>query len=531
MRRLCMNHSVPSTNRPGERDRVRSDRSGHPRPQAMIGFYLGALVCGLLGAGCAALTNPALPGIPVRLLPEELRGKSVEGMETIPLNLLGQPQPDAYRVGPNDVLGIWIEGILGEIGQPPPLLPPIQLDNVQLPPATGYPIQVRREGTISLPLLIQPLNVAGKTLAEVETAIRDAYESRDLLKALKEKGRARIVVSLARPRTYHILVLREDAPFPNQAIVSTQTTYGSPEYVGISRKGTGWELTIPAYNNDVLTALAKTGGLPGTDALDEVVIQRNARRGFKWDTALQDFQAHGVPGAIPHSSIIRIPLRVRHGTPLPYSAEDITLYDGDAVYIPARQERLFYTGGLLGSGQHILPRDYDLDVLEALARTRGSLLNGSFVGTLFYGSIVMPGLGQPSPTLVTVIRKLPCGGQVPITVDIARAIKNPRERILMQPGDFLILQETPEQAVVRWFTQMMDFVWIGKYIQTPWGFGTTTVSAPGGIAPATTSPVGIGIAAPQPSAGALPGTAATSSSSGVAPIGIGVTTPVNTLTR
>jgi protein involved in polysaccharide export with SLBB domain len=484
----------------------------------------------LLGAGCAALSNPALPGIPVRLLPEELRGKSVEGLETIPLNLLGQPQPEAYRVGPNDVLGIWIESVLGELGQSPPLLPPVQIDTIQLPPATGFPIQVRREGTISLPLLIQPLNVTGMTLPEVETAIRRAYESRGIL---KEKGRARIIVSLARPRTYHVLVLREDSPIPAGGIVSTQTTFGAPEYVGTSRKGTGWELTLPIYNNDVVTALAKTGGLPGSDALDEVVIQRNARRGMKWDAVIQDFQAHGVPSAIPKTPITRIPLRVPHGTPLPFGPEDITLTDGDVVYIPARQDRLFYAGGLLPAGQHLLPRDHDLDVLEAVARARGTLLNGNFAGSAFTGTLIAPGIGQPSPTALTVIRKLPGGGTINISVDLRRTVCNPRERILVQPGDFLILQETMEQGTVRYLTQMLDFVWINKYWQTPWGFGTFTASAPGGVAPATTSPVGIGIAAPVPGAGNLPGVPATATSSGsqVAPIGIGVTTPVNNLIR
>ncbi|HEY7310623.1 MAG TPA: polysaccharide biosynthesis/export family protein [Gemmataceae bacterium] len=491
---------------------TRNGRRGTAGP-----VYLVALICGLLAIGCAAVSNPALEGVPVRLLPDELRGKSVEGLKTIPLNLLGQPQPDAYRAGPNDVLGVWVEGVLGERGQAPPLLPAVQLDNVQLPQAVGFPIQVRLEGTISLPL-IQPLRVQGMTLTEIEEAIRRAYVEGGILK----QERARIIVSLARPRTYHVLVLREDSPVPNQAIVSSQTTYGSPEFIGISRKGTGWELTLPAYHNDVLTAIAKTGGLPGTDAVDAVVVQRNARRGGGWDTIIQDFNAHGVPCPIPGAPIYQIPLRIRPGTPLPIRAEDVTLQDGDVVYIPARDERLFYTGGLLPSGQHILPRDHDLDVLEALARIRGSLFNGNFAASALTGSIVQTGLGQPSPTLLTVIRKLPDGGQIPIRVDLGRAVRNPRERILVQPGDFLVLQETPGQAITRYTTQMLGFVWIGKYWQTPWGFGTTSFSVPGGTAPATVSPIGIGVAAP---------TLATGSSSSVAPIGIGVTTPVNTLGR
>jgi hypothetical protein len=41
---------------------------------------------------------------------------------------------------------------------------------------------------------------------------------------------------------------------------------------------------------------------------------------------------------------------------------------------------------------------------------------------------------------------------VPIRVDLDRAFCDPRERIIVQPQDVLILQETPCQAFVRWLT-------------------------------------------------------------------------------
>jgi protein involved in polysaccharide export with SLBB domain len=484
-------------------------------------LYLGGLLCWVLASGCAALSNPALEGIPVRLLPEELRGKSVEGMKPIPLNLLAQPQPDSYRVGPNDVLGIFVEGVLGGLDSPPPLLPPVQLDTVQLPQATGFPIQVRLDGTISLPR-IDPLRVEGMTLPEVEAAIRRVYLEKQVLTEVKGVLRARIMVSLARPRTYHILVLREDSATPSAqgAVVSSQQAYGTPEFISIARKGTGWDLNLPAYNNDVLTAIAKTGGLPGTDALDEVIVQRNARHNGSWEAIIQDFNANGVPSPIAGTPIYRIPLRIRPGQLMPIRPEDIILRDGDVLYIPARDERLFYTAGLMGPGQHIMPRDTDLDVLEAMARTRAPFLNGNFAATNLSGVNVQPGLGMPSPTLLTIIRKLPHGGQIPIRVDVAKAVRNPRERILIQPGDILVLQETPEQGIVRYVTQMVNLNWISKYWQTPWGFGSLAFSVPGGGAPATIAPIGIGVAAPTLSTG----------TSAVAPIGIGVTTPVNSLT-
>jgi hypothetical protein len=41
---------------------------------------------------------------------------------------------------------------------------------------------------------------------------------------------------------------------------------------------------------------------------------------------------------------------------------------------------------------------------------------------------------------------------VPIRVDLRKALRDPRERILVQPGDMLILQEKPCEAVARYLT-------------------------------------------------------------------------------
>src|SRR5262249_35985874 len=66
-----------------------------------------------------------------------------------------------------------------------------------------------------------------------------------------------------------------------------------------------------------------------------------------------DFGAH----------VTRIPLRLRKGQPPPFRPEDVILQNGDVVYIPSRDADVFYTGGLLFTGQYALPRDYDLGVV------------------------------------------------------------------------------------------------------------------------------------------------------------------------
>ncbi len=46
-----------------------------------------------------------------------------------------------------------------------------------------------------------------------------------------------------------------------------------------------------------------------------------------------------------------------------------------------------------------------------------------------------------------IIRKLPNGSQVPILVDLYRARKFASERILVQPGDYIVLQYTRMEAI------------------------------------------------------------------------------------
>jgi protein involved in polysaccharide export with SLBB domain len=135
-----------------------------------------AAVAGLLAAlasGCAAVTNPVADGIPVRRLPPEAFGESKADIRPVPLAALTPPPPDAYRLAPGDVLGVFVEGILGERGGQPPVRIPEQGN---LPPGIGYPIPVREDGTVPLPL-IDPLDVNGLTIAQVQERVRSAYVS------------------------------------------------------------------------------------------------------------------------------------------------------------------------------------------------------------------------------------------------------------------------------------------------------------------------------------------------------------------
>src|SRR5579875_471908 len=258
-----------------------------PREAAVLLLLLGLIA----GQGCAALSNPLANGIPVRRVPPELLGESKEGLQRLPLTVLRQPPPPAYKLAPGDVLGVWIEGVLGEKGKPPIVTErkaqaatPDTAGTTQESVSIGYPIPIRANGTIKLPL-VPPIKLDGLTLEQAEEEIRKAYT---VTKKILQPGRETIIVTLHRPREHHVLVIRQDSPMAggmggNVAAGMGVTGARSVGFLlslggGVrgARRGTGHALDLPAYKNDVLNALAQTGGLPGTDAADEIIIERGS---------------------------------------------------------------------------------------------------------------------------------------------------------------------------------------------------------------------------------------------------------------
>jgi len=407
-----------------------------------------SLACSCLG-GCAALTNPTAIGIPVRRLPPELLAAPKDDLQTIPMTLLEQPEPDVYRLAPGDILGVWIDGVLGDRNQvnQQQLNPTIlsSRDQRRLPPAFGYPVAVAETGQIALPL-IGPLPVHGLSLAEVQEKVVKAYREKQIL----QPDRERVIVTLLHPRAYHVVVVRQE---------SSNFVTGPEGIVSTAKRGSSHVIDLFAGENDVLHALAATGGMPGLDAYNAITIQRKRAGTPDGVDVLQPFPPKAGGGSLACAAneaggtMITIPLRWRRGDPVPIRPEDAILQSGDVVFIEARDQEVYFTGGLLPAGEHVLPRDVDLDVIEAITRVRGPLVNGAFAVSNLSGEILNPGIGNPSPSLLTVIRRTPSGIQVPIRVDLNRALVDARERILVKAGDVLILQETPGEAIARYLTR------------------------------------------------------------------------------
>jgi protein involved in polysaccharide export with SLBB domain len=401
-------------------------------------------ICLCLGlSGCAQLVHP-IEAIPAELIPPQFLAAPQANKRPIDVSLLRNLAPPSYILDKEDILGVFIEGILGKQDEAPPVH--IPEPNSDLSPGIGFPIPVRDDGSISLPL-IDPIPVRGLTVAQVEELVKRRYEDEDLL------VRPRVIVTLLRKRTYRVFVVRQDnAQGNNQQLGLAQRTRGVFDRSDLSSRG--YVLQLQAYENDVLNALSQTGGLPGLNAKAEVTILRGDQTqteerfrqmqetyGANFNE-LGNFNPATIAGA---QSTVTIPLRVAPDEIPNFRPEDVILRDGDVVYVESRDTEVYYTGGLLGGGEWPIPRDYDLDVLGAVAIAGTGVGAG---GPSSRGGLIAGG-NQVAPTELIVLRKLPGNRQIPIKVDLTNAINNPQSRLLVYKGDTLILRYSPEEEVIN----------------------------------------------------------------------------------
>jgi hypothetical protein len=416
---------------------------------------LGLAILGMLSAGCSTITQP-ISGIPARRIPPQFLAQSKNNLVPLDPARLSQEPPRDYLLDDGDILGIYIEGILPFVPPDrPPEPPPVNFPDAtsQLDPSLGFPIAVINDGTIQLPNL-EPIKVRGLTIDQTRDLIRKYYLDSEIL---RESSRLQPIVTLMKERTYNVIVIRQDMG------AGATGGGGGAGQAGFTRatdySATGRMLKLKAYQNDVLNALMESGGLPGVNAKNEVKILRASRADQRRrDEFVQQFYQQyycnpdpcGCPPPLPEDpSILKIPLRLPPGTIPEFGPENVVLEDGDIVYIESRDAEVFYTGGLLPGGEFKIPRDYDLDVLTAMALSGGGISrqqNGGGGGGMGgIGAMV----GQVPPGMLYVLRKTPCNGQITIAVDLAKANVDPRERILVQPGDILVLRFKPSEEILN----------------------------------------------------------------------------------
>lgn len=154
-----------------------------------------------------------------------------------------------------------------------------------------------------------------------------------------------------------------------------------------------------------------------------------------------------------HPNAIRIPLSLAEGEVLPFSQNDVLLEDGDIVLVESREDEHFFTAGLLGGRQFSLPRNQDLDVIDAVlladSYSRQTQLNAptrSIGGVSVLNRDVTVGASR-----VVIERKTADGQTDRFRVNLYKAMRNPDQRIMIEPGDRLYLEYTAAEAFMAFF--------------------------------------------------------------------------------
>jgi protein involved in polysaccharide export with SLBB domain len=406
-----------------------------------------SLACLSIAIACSGCVSLARHAVPANRLPPELR--AVEKSDRTPINiaLLGQIAPREHLIGPDDVLGIYVKGLI-----PPdpntvaPMIPSANTLQAEYYPPNGQinggnigvPIKVNPDGTIILPN-IGTVPVYGLTTQQAAEKLAALCVQKQVAQA----GREYVNVSLVRTKVVRVLVVREESPV--EVPVYTQKIQALA-----SKRGHAHVLDLPLYENDVLHALTATGGMPGFDACNEVWILRQEMIGDEiaqkaWNPAQAPNETIQMLNCIqPVATAKRIPLWTCDCQPPAFCPEDVVLRDGDIVFLKPRDNEFFYTGGLLPGGEVPLPRDRDIDIVEAIAIANGSTGAPGGAPASVFRSGAGPGFIIP-PTRAMIVRKLPGKQQVAIRVDLNQAVRNNKERVIIQPGDLIMLNYKPSE--------------------------------------------------------------------------------------
>ncbi len=419
-------------------------------PLGWIGVLLG-IAC-FVSCGCSSITSGRW-AVPAHCLKTQEYWKPESPKVPLDLTLLRQEAPATYRIGPGDTLAVYIHGLLPPSLEQAPVVQPATVSpsryyppvGVADLPALGLPLRVQDNGALLLPA-VDPIVVEGLTIRQAYDRILAAYKAAGVLKA----DQVQMSVDLIKRRVYRVLVIREDvgADFPTLAAAS-QIPY--------TKRGRGAVIDLRRGENDVMHALAATGGLPGQDAKAEVWVLRSPQQKDLAQVATEVNEGANLEEVIQRvgpSRTIRIPLRVYPEETLDLSPADVVLNSGDILFVPERQE-FFYSGGLLPGRQIPLPRDRDVDVIEAIA-----MAGGAVGGPLGAGGVYLPGKTGGyvfPPSRALVLRKLPCGQKLLIEVDLARAMHDPHERIKIVADDMVMLHFRPCELVGNMCLNWLSF--------------------------------------------------------------------------
>lgn len=197
----------------------------------------------------------------------------------VDLRMLRRTRHEAYRVDTGDILAIYIEDVMGNSAGG-------EFDETLDDVARFAKAEVDSNGRVALPL-VDPIPVSGLTCAEIEQVIEKSYTVDNHI--LRQDG-AGISVRVHTERAISVTVIR------------TGSESGSRQHK---------QVILTGYENALLDALLKTGGLPS--ATDTVTIYRPDDTGVVEKTEIPVWHDNVTAPTFPES--------------------DITLSDGNTIVV------------------------------------------------------------------------------------------------------------------------------------------------------------------------------------------------------
>lgn len=376
-----------------------------------------ALLLCFLCTGCYVPLRS--PGIPAAQLPDFFRTPLRSTASQLNLAQLTVLPPQEYLLGPGDTLNLLVPGFF-ESGQVVPMS-----------------AQVSADGTVTLPLA-GAVHVSGMNVASAQKAVAQAYAHGILRNpavnlSLSDKAKTEVTVigDVVSPGVYELSRYEEDLARAIAAAQGLKAT--AAEVIEIHRRVTpqDWEALKPTYP-------------PITRRLPHPECARLPM----------------PPAHVQEKMVLRIPLRGSCPTialaghveiPKPLTPNDVRLRPGDVVFVPRRQDEVFFVVGPLSrtnvvnfsvrdrdrqlGNAFLLPIDRDIDVLTAVA---------------------MAGYIDPieSPSTVTLHRAQLAQPPLLVRVDLIKARYDWRENLYVQPGDIIYLN--PDGP--WWFRRTFDRV-------------------------------------------------------------------------
>ncbi|MEM7312919.1 MAG: polysaccharide biosynthesis/export family protein [Planctomycetota bacterium] len=280
----------------------------------------------------------------------------------------------SYTLDEGDVLAVIVDGVLGDFQDAPVHMPDKKSDTL---PGMGYPIVVRANGTVDLPM-IEPVNVRGLTTLQAQKKISNAYY-RD--KVIKPGKGNKVIATLLRKRTVSVTLIHDD---PTERLFS-----GSPYDMYRTPRQKVSVVDLPADQTHMLDALGKAGAPFDAKQVLNVQRGRNSRA-----------SGRGQVG------------------------------EGDVVRVPPQQRNFYYAGGELQGGRY--PLDDGLNVLQAIAIADGNVSRfrsgrqGVFGPTQL---LVVPGGGR-SPQVIDLNQAVQNPNAYRVSPDDALILQYKRGEVL-----------------------------------------------------------------------------------------------------